>query len=859
MYIDLDPLKLDKRVVDACENLNINYDYDTEKNICNIDFDSGRKLLKKLGGQMLTVHQYWELYNEAIETDNKELLHSLTSDYFTEPLDRIYFSPSEYIDNPTIISEYRYDKAEIKTHPENIYRPGWFLPENNIDMQTGLPIKVNNEKNTGNPEWKFWTADLSVTRLEGCFVLRGYVTSVGRPSLDLGIPSDSRQPKQMLRECRIQPVETEISTDFLLKINDFLLNDSEPDSSVKLEEIKSEKDLTSFLQNEDNEINILKELLFDKIGYQICTGILSGNDSSIKLSYSEFAEYIINRRNFWEIDANNKVTFVIGHRNPDTDTVISSILEAYRNTLLYPKNTYIPIIQSKSVPAEVRELLGNEICDSLISEHDDLYLKALESGLYDYIFVDHNYQQDAQKSVTKIIDHHEVSETAKAQRIPKTLMLVGSTTALVTLKFLGSGFTFDSEMLRMICGAMLMDTENKVEHKMTTLDSNLFSYIEQRTDICTSGLYKSLSNQLICETNIRALFHRDYKDFLNYGFAVIKTKDENIEKYIPEMLELAKANNKEKAYPFTVIKIVIYNHNIDVIKELMLFEKSTDIPDILIRDVKEVIKKSLLINFSNVKFTESETALSFSGIGKQLSRKRISTAIETVVRLYDEFKHIKSIDKWVSRDFLKINNRIKDNFPNIKYNPEDYINYINYREAKELTAFLEYEMLSLSDYWKVLKESKDIGDIRMEKSLKNGKYIEFLDTTNKNAGEIPEGSPALFFEGEVNPETGLPNNLLSPDHYGLPLTWRYWSDPDKDNTYIFTRSHIFLLDTPCLDAKTTDRESFPNLLIRPVSKKPPNPEISITINNETGKLNISQLNPYTNQNEIIYEGSDFTE
>jgi len=104
----------------------------------------------------------------------------------------------------------------------------------------------------------------------------------------------------------------------------------------------------------------------------------------------------------------------------------------------------------------------------------------------------------------------------------------------------------------------------------------------------------------------------------------------------------------------------------------------------------------------------------------------------------------------------------------------------------------------------------------------------------------------------------LPNNLLTPNHYGLPNTWRYWSNPDSENTYIFTRSHIFLLTTPCLDAKIMEHESFPNLLIRPVSVNPPCPDISVIIGND-GVLNILKLNQFTKKHELIFEGSNFVE
>jgi len=595
-------------------------------------------------------------------------------------------------------------------------------------------------------------------------------------------------------------------------------------------------------------------MVFDALGK---SNVKKSFQATNVITYADFLSYIQGLKSTLLANVDNKITFVMGHRNPDTDTVISSLLEAYRNTILYPQNIYIPIVQADVLPNEIRELLGEEISDNVIFHDDERYQKVLTKDVYTYIFVDHNYQQDAQRSVIKIIDHHEVSDIAKLQHIPKTLELIGSTTALIVIKFLGIEYGFDTEMLAIIYGAMLMDTENKVPHKMTTIDQEVYAYIEKQIDIDGDKLYQKLSRKLIDCIDVNLLFHRDYKDFSNYGFAVTKTNNKHIINNIPNLLELARLNNLKKSYPITIVKIVIYNEKIEVVEEMILFEKKENIPDQLINDIKEVIKQSLAIEFEDIKFLDEPHALTFYNISKQLSRKKISTAIERVIQEYDRFVYMQSINKRVSRDFLKINNKVKTAFENISFNAEGYINYISYLEAKKLVQYLGYEILSLAEYRQVLKESKDIGDIRLENSLKHNKYIEFLDTTSEDLPHIPKGSPSLFFEGEVDEITGLPDNLLSPNHYGLSNTRRYWSNPDYDHTYVFTRSHIFLLDTPCLDAKTLDCESFPNLLIRPVSKEVVIPSIHITANNNV--LNVFRLNAYTNTYELIYEGRSFTE
>ena len=126
----------------------------------------------------------------------------------------------------------------------------------------------------------------------------------------------------------------------------------------------------------------------------------------------------------------------------------------------------------------------------------------------------------------------------------------------------------------------------------------------------------------------------------------------------------------------------------------------------------------------------------------------------------------------------------------------------------------------------------------MISSMTSGKFIEYLDTVSSDKviinhpdivggryngiavnANVIKAVPGLISPDEINAVTGLPDIVRSSSDTGASL-WRYWSPPES-GTYIFTRSHIFLLDRPCLDAKTLPSEAFVNLGIRAVRNSNP--------------------------------------
>lgn len=117
--------------------------------------------------------------------------------------------------------------------------------------------------------------------------------------------------------------------------------------------------------------------------------------------------------------------------------------------------------------------------------------------------------------------------------------------------------------------------------------------------------------------------------------------------------------------------------------------------------------------------------------------------------------------------------------------------YISFDDVKAILANqFNSSFLSLQQYWEVYHEREALGDTVSLQSLRDKKYVELLDTAiyqrtvvvhgDQDAGmvDIEEAKPALIRADNIDITTGFPRQLTSPDTYGDPTLWRYWS-PDS--------------------------------------------------------------------------------
>ncbi len=914
-HIAKEPLKVDANVSKAAEKLGIKWSWDNEGRINYISQSDGILLLQELGATALSPTEYWQVFHEAVQAGDEETIKSLTSKKFVDWLD-VHFIEEDgkhfMVEHPKVIKN---DDGSVKFIGEKVemevprFRPGWFDPKGNID-EKGMPKSVMPVFSEEETTWKYWDFYTEFAK-NGLGAIRGYVISSGTPSWDLGIPHDAKFPVLGLRAVYKELPQPTLDVNVTQTIDQFALRyNNLVSGEINYEEFYDDLDeILAYLDGEffekagaiftesqekkmikvrDNITNILGLMRFIAQSKNDAQAIEQINATSRKLFGVEMAELSLEGLNSFimssrarlkeALDNKKPIGFVKGHKNPDTDTVISSLLEAYRNYLINGENVeYIPVVESKYIPAEVEHLLNNSnVSNSILLTNEADYQTAFKSGQARWILMDHNKAPEVQKFVTTIVDHHDVSDVAKKQDVSKTIEIVGSTTALVTQRLFSLGIDISSDLSRILYGATLMDTENRSEPKMTEKDRLIMNSLKTSSGVKSdTDLFQGLMDRLLSTNDAEFLFGRDYKEDWGFGYAVVKVKevfDKNgsilKEGLFDKLVFHAKENNASKNLPLTIVKVVDYEQDNETVNRERLYlifnETSTD----KFKDTMFDVMSSTL-NFSYRKYAEYQHKISrvedfveFWGAGDQISRKKIAPLFEPVVAAFNQSFYSPSTGLHVQRNFLKEDDTLHEAARalgfKLSWNEKGWINNITYYDAKRLLDFMGVESLSLREGWLALKDAHDINDEQMKQHLHHPEFVEFLDTIIENnnlvfehpkvnktgqgyeyQGEkrrfkVLEGKPGLIHPDDIDLKTGLPRRIRDARTYEDPVSLRYWS-PDAD-VVVPTRGHIFLLGQAALDMKIHPDDAFPNLGIRVVSKEKIEPSVEITQTDEDLKI-----------------------
>ena len=569
------------------------------------------------------------------------------------------------------------------------------------------------------------------------------------------------------------------------------------------------------------------------------------------------------------VDENRAIVFVMGHKNPDTDTVISCLFEAYRNSVINPGVCYVPVVQAERMPDEIKRLLGKTLSRAFMVTADPVYKQAEGLGQTRWALVDHN-RSEKQKFVLSIVDHHILSGVARRQDVPKTWEMVGSCSAQIAQKLFGIGIVPDSAMSRLLHGATLMDTENRGPKKMTYRDILIMDTLKGISRVSDEeGFYQDLMSQLLNTNDARRLFERDYKeDWGIFGFAVAKVKgafdESGVElkpRLMEQLVELAHENNRAKNLCMTIVKVVDYEGNNESVGRERIYLVFNDFASPEFREVIfECMEKIIRFQLGeNVGFARLDSGVEFWGAGDQLSRKVTAPEIEPVVAAFNEFYYSGDLNLFAKREFLELDEDVareaKELGIKIYQDREGRVCNVTYKEAKRLVERLGYKMLSLSEYWRILGEAHNVNDVQMQRHLVSPGFVEFLDTIIVDyrsvvdhpeiSGEeytgdlrqvdIPEALPALIYQSDIDPKTGFPiRTYVAQEKYADPETWRYWS-PDAP-VAVATRGYIFLLEKAALDLKIHPDDALPNLGIRVVAERVTYPRVEFE--EKKGKLEI---------------------
>lgn len=152
--------------------------------------------------------------------------------------------------------------------------------------------------------------------------------------------------------------------------------------------------------------------------------------------------------------------FVVGHVNPDTDTVCSAIAYAY--FLNHCPTSYRPVQPGVAVPARAGPLSSET---SFVLRYFRIALPRLVANGRgkNLILVDHNDVNQAvpninEGNILEIIDHHRIGDIETVKPIPFTCQPCGSTCSIIANRFFNAAVPVPPKLAGVMLAGLLSDT-----------------------------------------------------------------------------------------------------------------------------------------------------------------------------------------------------------------------------------------------------------------------------------------------------------------------------------------------------------------------------------------------------------------
>jgi len=250
--------------------------------------------------------------------------------------------------------------------------------------------------------------------------------------------------------------------------------------------------------------------------------------------------------------------YVVGHMNPDTDSVCSAIVFAYllnrwkENGLVKIEGEAVPAIQGEPNPETkfVLEKFGVSIPEIV----EDVENKTVA-------LVDFSEKAQAPKNIEKaeiiaIVDHHKIGDITTPNPILFVNLPVGCTATVLKKLFDWTGIEIPKELAGLMLSSILSDTVIFKSATTTELDKEVareLAEIAGVENIEEFGVEIKAKLSAIDELSARDIILRDFKDFdmsgNKVGIGQIELVDlKLVENRKNEILEELKKMKEEKGY-----------------------------------------------------------------------------------------------------------------------------------------------------------------------------------------------------------------------------------------------------------------------------------------------------------------------
>ncbi len=283
------------------------------------------------------------------------------------------------------------------------------------------------------------------------------------------------------------------------------------------------------------------------------------------------------------------VVYVVGHRNPDTDSVCSAIAFAYLWNKWKESEDFQKImkIESEAVAA-VQGDVNAETKFVLEKFGFDVPEKLTDGEGKKIALVDHSEKAQTVENIDKaevvaIVDHHKIGDVTTPQPILFVNLPVGSTATVLKVLFDRTGVEIPKEIAGILLASILSDTVIFKSATTTQLDKEVaeeLAKIAGVDDITKFGIEVKSKLSDVSGMTARQIITRDFKDFdmsgKKVGIGQIELVDLSlIESRVDEIYEDLKKLKDEGGYHSVFLMLT------DIMKEGTELLAVSDAPEVV--------------------------------------------------------------------------------------------------------------------------------------------------------------------------------------------------------------------------------------------------------------------------------------
>jgi manganese-dependent inorganic pyrophosphatase len=178
--------------------------------------------------------------------------------------------------------------------------------------------------------------------------------------------------------------------------------------------------------------------------------------------------------------------FVVGHRNPDNDSISAAVsYAAFKNALALRDGADVEYVPARLGPLPVESewvLNRNGIEAPVLIENVNPVVIDGEEVKQKVILVDHNELSQAvagieSAEVVEVIDHHRIGGVVTSNPILFLNLPIGSTASVVTLQYRQTGVELPKGIAAVLLSAILTDTVIMKSPTCTPVDIELVNYL----------------------------------------------------------------------------------------------------------------------------------------------------------------------------------------------------------------------------------------------------------------------------------------------------------------------------------------------------------------------------------------------